>query len=159
MAESFSLSPGERAGVRGKRALVVLLVTLLILLGCVSGRAAEKITTGNVPALAQTNAAKLSSPANKAAQTNQIKATDTNLWFYVAGQVRVPNRYPWKDKMTVSNAVAMAGGPAPFAPLSRGELMRTNGQTIFFNLKKIHKGETNDLPVYPGDKISFRLVY
>lgn len=67
--------------------------------------------------------------------------------FYIIGEVNNPGRYPYVDGMTVTNAVAMAGGYTYRARQSRAEIQRQGSDDVEDNAK----GST---PVMPGDVIT-----
>jgi len=74
-------------------------------------------------------------------------------YFYVAGDVRGPNRYTYPGETTVLSAIATAGGFTDFANRRRVQLTRANGQKIRVDCIKALQNNALDLPVYPGDKI------
>jgi polysaccharide biosynthesis/export protein len=75
---------------------------------------------------------------------------------FVVGYVYQPKAIPLKDKLiTVSNAVAMAGGPQREAKASRVRVIRqtSNGvkQEIIVDLKAISKQQAVDIALLPND--------
>jgi protein involved in polysaccharide export with SLBB domain len=74
--------------------------------------------------------------------------------FFVGGEVRQPNRYPWTEGMTVLKAIQSAGDFTDFAKRSKVRLTRFNGQNTIVNCDKALEKPALDLPVYPGDRIT-----
>lgn len=74
-------------------------------------------------------------------------------FFYVDGEVRSPNRHPYAGQMTVTKALAVAGGVTDFAKRTKVQLTRVNGQRITVNYDKALRKPELDPPVYPGDRI------
>lgn len=76
----------------------------------------------------------------------------------VLGQVLRPGTYPMATDMNVLDALAMAGGPVPFAHLTRMYVLRSqNGKTqrFPFDYKKVISGraQSENLTLIPGDTI------
>jgi protein involved in polysaccharide export with SLBB domain len=76
-----------------------------------------------------------------------------NRVFYVRGEVRTPNRYPYVGEMSVLKAIAAAGDFTDFAAKTKVQLTRSNGQIFIINAQKARKNPRLDLPVIPGDTI------
>ncbi|MFH1467713.1 MAG: polysaccharide biosynthesis/export family protein [Pseudomonadota bacterium] len=74
------------------------------------------------------------------------------LVVYVSGEVKESGSVPYWDGLTVTRALAEAGGPDTYARLRRAFLMR-DGQRIVFNLKKLLQGRLEDIPLQPGDQL------
>lgn len=74
-------------------------------------------------------------------------------YFYVQGEVKMSNRYPYAGEVTILKAIAAAGGFTDFANKKKVELIRANGTKITINALKAQKDPQLDLPVYPGDQI------
>ncbi len=77
----------------------------------------------------------------------------------VTGSVRQPISVPFRQGMTVLDAVLAAGGTTEFAAADRAELYRKDGETTrsyAVRLDKIlQKGElTTNYPVQPGDVVT-----
>jgi protein involved in polysaccharide export with SLBB domain len=73
--------------------------------------------------------------------------------FYVNGEVRNPNRLPYAGAITVTKAIAAAGGFTDFAKRSKVRLIRANGEKYTINYDKALRKAELDLPVHPGDQI------
>jgi protein involved in polysaccharide export with SLBB domain len=73
--------------------------------------------------------------------------------YYVRGEVKTPDRLVYVGEVTVTKAIASAGDFTDFADRRHVVLIRSNGQHIKLNCKKILKGDEPDPPVYPGDQI------
>lgn len=68
--------------------------------------------------------------------------------FFILGEVKRPGSYPYKNGLTVLNAVALAGGYTYRAKQSRWLITRTGKKE--WQEKEIEKG---DFAVLPGDTI------
>ncbi len=73
--------------------------------------------------------------------------------YYVDGEVRRSQSWPYIGETTVLRAIANAGGFTEFANRKKIELRRQNGQRFFVNYYKALKDPKLDLPVYPNDHI------
>jgi polysaccharide export outer membrane protein len=73
--------------------------------------------------------------------------------YYVRGEVKSPDRLMYVGEVTVTKAIASAGDFTDFANRKAVILIRSNGQRIKLNCKKILQGKEPDPQVYPGDQI------
>ncbi len=73
--------------------------------------------------------------------------------FYVEGEVKSPNRYPYRGEMTVLRAITSSGGLTDFSNRKNIELRRATGQKLIINWNKATKDSKLDPPVYPNDQI------
>lgn len=84
-------------------------------------------------------------------QNLEIKNGDTiyvpNLIYYVTGEVKKPDRYPYEENMTVLMAVTTAGGFTDKASVRRTYIIRENSGVK----DKVKTGM--DDPIRPGDTI------
>lgn len=77
--------------------------------------------------------------------------------FFVGGEVKVPNRYPYTGQdITVLRAIQAAGDFTDFANRKTIELIRESGQKEKINWYKAIENPKLDLPVYPNDQIIVR---
>ena len=74
-------------------------------------------------------------------------------FYYVGGEVRLPNRQQYAGDMTVLRAIDTAGGFTDFAKRSKIELRRANGQSFTIDANDARKHPKLDLPVYPNDQV------
>jgi len=74
-------------------------------------------------------------------------------FFYVNGHVRMPGRYEYRGDITVSGAIAAAGGFTEFAKKTQVRISRANNKTLTANLDKALKDPKLDVQIYPGDRI------
>jgi len=74
-------------------------------------------------------------------------------FFYVGGEVKVPQRQLYTGPITVLKAIQSCGDFTDFANKKQVSLVRNDGRTLTVNCVKAIKNPTLDLPVYPGDKI------
>jgi len=74
-------------------------------------------------------------------------------FYFVGGEVRLPNRQQYAGDMTVLRAIDTAGGFTDFAKRSKIELRRANGQSFTIDANDARKHPKLDLPVYPNDQV------
>jgi protein involved in polysaccharide export with SLBB domain len=74
-------------------------------------------------------------------------------WYYVEGEVRQPNREIYNSRLTVTMAIASAGGFTDFANKKKVKLIRVDGRTQTVNCVKALNDPSLDPEVYPGDKV------
>ena len=78
-------------------------------------------------------------------------------FYYVVGEVTKPGGFeiPARNKVLVSQALASAGGPLSTAKISKGILVRYDGEgfreELAINFEQIIKGEKEDFSVEPND--------
>jgi polysaccharide export outer membrane protein len=75
-------------------------------------------------------------------------------FFYVSGEVNTRSRQPYLSDITVTKAIASAGGFTDYANKKKVRLTRANGKTVTINCVKALENAALDLPVYPGDSIT-----
>jgi len=79
--------------------------------------------------------------------------------FYVAGEVRAPGQYQYKEGMTLRQAVTLAQGTYFKAKLNKGIIFREDPLSGKFNEipvdigAVISRGGKEDIPIYPNDVI------
>ncbi len=71
---------------------------------------------------------------------------------YVSGEVEKSGTVPFWDGLTVTRALAEAGGPTNFAKLREAYVMR-DGERISFNLKRLLQGRETDIVLQAGDQL------
>jgi polysaccharide export outer membrane protein len=75
--------------------------------------------------------------------------------IYVIGNVYGPRSFPLKDPITVSRAIAMAGGPLRDSKTDRIQIVRQKpgaGESeLYVNLKAINKKQAEDIQLQPND--------
>jgi polysaccharide export outer membrane protein len=81
-----------------------------------------------------------------------LPKTDTQFYF-VDGEVRLPNRQVYLSRTTVLKAIASAGGFTDFANKGKVTLTRVDGRSVVVNCKKAQKDPRLDLEIFPGDKV------
>ncbi|MBN1337607.1 MAG: SLBB domain-containing protein [Deltaproteobacteria bacterium] len=87
----------------------------------------------------------------------EIRAGDVvnvaeGLLVYVSGQVEKTGTVPFREGLTVSRAVAEAGGPKTYANLRETYILR-GGERLKVNLKRILAGRAEDVLLQPGDQV------
>lgn len=85
--------------------------------------------------------------------TVSVKQVESTRWYYVDGEVKSPNRQIYNSRITVSKAIASAGGFTDFANKKKVRLTRVDGRTQIVNCPKALTKPSLDPEVYPGDKI------
>ena len=85
--------------------------------------------------------------------TVTVTPQQSTRWYYVLGEVRLPNRQVYTSPITVLQAIASAGGFTDFANKKKVKLTRIDGRTYTVNCVKALEKPSLDLPVYPGDTI------
>lgn len=86
-------------------------------------------------------------------QALTVTISPADRFFYVGGEVKTPNRYPYGNKMTVTSAIATAGDFTDFARKSKVQLIRATGEREVVNGKKALENPKYDPEVLPGDRI------
>jgi polysaccharide export outer membrane protein len=74
-------------------------------------------------------------------------------FYYVDGEVRLPNKFPYVPGMTVSKAIASAGGFTDFGNKRSVKLIRADGRTETINYNKALDHPQVDPQVYPNDRV------
>jgi protein involved in polysaccharide export with SLBB domain len=88
-----------------------------------------------------------------------VVVTATGQFFYVIGEVMASGsggRIALGSPITVTRAIAAAGGFSPFANKKDVLLTRVNGTQIHVNCRKAALHPEQDPQVYPGDSIYIR---
>ena len=76
-----------------------------------------------------------------------------NGYYFVNGEVKAANRYPYVGPTTVLKAIASAGDFTDWANKKKVSLTRNDGTKLTVNCIKALVDPSLDLEVYPGDKI------
>ena len=71
---------------------------------------------------------------------------------YVGGEVKKPGSVPFKEGLTVLQALTEAGGFAPTASARRAYILRDGGR-IALNMRRIQKGRDADVTLQNGDQL------
>jgi polysaccharide biosynthesis/export protein VpsN len=83
-----------------------------------------------------------------------VTVTPAARYFFVDGEVTMSGRILYEGPITVTRAIAAAGGFNPFADRRHVRLYRVNAtKGIVVNCIKALDDTKLDLPVYPGDKV------
>ncbi|MCX4239531.1 polysaccharide export protein [Paraliomyxa miuraensis] len=80
--------------------------------------------------------------------------TRQNREVSVLGQVNEPGSYPFKERLTLVQAISLAGGMNPLAQAKRVKLIRETDQgtkTYEIDVREILESRRADLPLEPGD--------
>lgn len=79
-----------------------------------------------------------------------------NRFFFVNGIVRTPGRYPHVGDLTVTKAIAAAGGFTDYSKKDNVTITRQDGTVEEVDCSKADKNPALDLPVFPGDIINVK---
>lgn len=82
-----------------------------------------------------------------------IVMSTENRFFFVYGIVKLPGRYPYVGDLTVTRAIATAGGFTEFSKKDNVTVTRQDGTIERVDCERAEKNPALDLPVYPGDTI------
>jgi polysaccharide export outer membrane protein len=92
--------------------------------------------------------------ANPAVHPGDIVSVLVADQVYVVGNVIKPSAIPIKEPLTVSRAIAMAGGTAPSTKKDRVRIIRQHPkQEIYVNLTAIEKHQAEDVGLLPNDVV------
>lgn len=72
---------------------------------------------------------------------------------YVEGEIRNPGTVVLSDGLTVTQALALAGGPAEYANLRRVLVRRADGDKVRVNVQRVHKGVESDVILAADDQL------
>ena len=98
----------------------------------------------------------LNSSQLRAAEARQNGANDESepiQLVYVAGQVKIPQRYVFTNGMTLSVAIKMAKGVTEQASPTKVTLTREGKKPLMLDRQKVENGTAKDIKLQPGDKI------
>jgi len=85
--------------------------------------------------------------------TVTVRISSDTRSYYVEGEVRLPSKYPYTGSITVSKAIATAGGFTDFANKRSVQLIRPNGKIQTVNYNKVLLHPELDPQVFPEDRI------
>jgi len=96
--------------------------------------------------------------ANPFVQPGDIVSVPQADQIYVLGNVLKPQAIPMKEPLTVSRAIAIAGGAAPASKKDRVRIIRqvpgsTQKQEIYVDLRAIEKNKAEDVALLANDVI------
>ena len=96
--------------------------------------------------------------ANPALRPGDIVSIPSADQVYVLGNVLKPSAIPLKEPLTVSRAIAIAGGTAPSTKRDKVRILRqlpgsTQKQEIYVDLKAIEKNKAEDVALMANDVI------
>ena len=75
------------------------------------------------------------------------------LFFFVSGEVRSPNKVPWTGELRVTQAISACGDFTDFANRKNVQLIRVDGTSLTVNCVKALGDSKLDPKVMPGDTI------
>jgi len=85
-----------------------------------------------------------------------VTVTRPESYYFVTGEVKNAGQKPYLSKMTITSAIATAGGFTEFAKRTKVEILRSNGHKETVNCDKAIRDPKYDVPIYPDDKIIVR---
>jgi len=96
--------------------------------------------------------------ANPFVQPGDIVSVPQADQVFVLGNVLKPSAIPMKEPLTISRAIAIAGGPAPASKRDRVRIIRqvpgsTQKQEIYVDLRAIEKNKAEDVALMANDVI------
>jgi polysaccharide export outer membrane protein len=92
-------------------------------------------------------------PAYFINMTPTVRISPETRSFYVTGEVRASGNYPYKSSITVSKAIATAGGFTDFANKRKVKLIRADGRKQTVNCNQVIEHPELDPQVFPDDKV------
>ena len=93
-----------------------------------------------------------SGEGNQAVVAGDVVVVTKGRVVFVSGQVARPGELPWREGLTVTQALAAAGGPSATARLRRAWLLRGQ-ERIPIDIKAILKGKAPDLAIRAEDQL------
>ena len=133
--------------------LLTIFTSAVLLAGCASRT--KQATTPTTPAQ-RTVPPPLSAQTSVPPplfQTVTIIVTNSGRFIYIDGEVKRSDRFVWTPELTLTNAIALAGGFTDFANRRRLEIRRGDGSTEQYNYFRIRNGTTNDPALRPNDLV------
>lgn len=85
--------------------------------------------------------------------TPTVRISGESRFYYVDGEVRAPGKFPYVSGITVTKAIAAAGGFTDFASKRKVKLIRASGRQQTINCNKVLDHPEQDPLVFPDDKI------
>ncbi|MCX7872728.1 MAG: polysaccharide biosynthesis/export family protein [Verrucomicrobiae bacterium] len=82
-----------------------------------------------------------------------VTIRQTGRFFYVDGQVKMASRFQHVGEITVTGAIAAAGGFTDYANKKAVRIIRSDGKVLTLDYNKAIKNPKYDLPIYPGDRV------
>lgn len=120
----------------------------------------DMVAVGKTPSVLARDIEKVLAEYVRSPQVNVIVTLPTSAFSQVKviGQVLRPQSVPYRDGLTVLDAVLAVGGLAPFAAGNRGKVVRTvNGKTTEIKVKisnLVNNGDMRqNIALQPGDVI------
>ena len=74
-------------------------------------------------------------------------------FFYIGGEVRNPNRFPWSEDTTLMKAISTASGFTDYANRRKVELVH-GGKRDVYDCENLQRNPVKDPQVRPGDTIT-----
>lgn len=73
--------------------------------------------------------------------------------YFVRGEVKAPGQREHTGSITAMQAISAAGDFTDFADKSDIEIIRSNGEKVKMNGRRVQRDPSLDVPVYPGDTV------
>ena len=74
-------------------------------------------------------------------------------FVYVHGEVNAEGPVPYREGLTVTQALGLAGGMTTYAASRRARVVRADGEKVVVNLRRITQGAAPDIAMSPDDKL------
>ena|SRR5579872_2518797 len=74
-------------------------------------------------------------------------------FYFVEGEVKMPQRYVFTNGLTLTAAIKRAKGFTALASPNEVSLIRTGGEPVVVDVKAIEQGKAKDIELRPGDKV------
>jgi len=89
-------------------------------------------------------------------QPGDIVVLRPPLNVYVQGEVKTEGPVAYRDGLQVTEALSLAGGPSEYASLRRAYILRSDGDKVRANIRRITRGEAEDISLSPNDRLVIR---
>ena len=83
--------------------------------------------------------------------TVTINVQAISRYVTIGGQVRAPQRFVWSTDMTITSALAAAGGSGDFG--GDKVTLKRGGKTELYSIKRLKRNPNEDPKILPGDLI------
>ena len=74
-------------------------------------------------------------------------------FYFVRGEVNVPQRYVYTNGLTLAGAIKRAKGLTAQASATKVSLTRAGDKPLILDVKAIERGKAKDIQLKPGDQV------
>ena len=136
---------------------IVTFLAVALLVGCASRNGPSLQPQAIAPAEHLIEPFPTYEPSAKLASRRiTITVSSTNRLVYIAGQVHHPGRLIWTPGLTLTNAIALAGGFTDFADRSRLEIRHIGGAVEQYSYQQAVSAGTNTPQLKCGDVVNVK---